>query len=324
MKLALVAVALLSSACSFTRSSLSADAPPLVDLEEPLELQAEPRDEDARRALPAGSFTGLVAQDARRTLDALLGESGGIEVASVVENSPADVAGVLAGDLLVEVVVDGKPAAPLWPSEWREIELAAAPGTPIELVVDRAGVEERLKLVTIARARPAERDVAQRFRDESRVGLVVRTATEVEARAAGLAPGGGVVVVGLARSSPWRSAGVRFGDLVRSVDARLVSDPEVLLAAIRKASPGDELALEIVRGSDRVRVDASVTSREHEVKRVSIPLVFSYEHERGATEWSVLFGLLARESTKSSWRWRVLWLLSFEGGEADQLEVEGS
>lgn len=324
MKLAVVAVALLCGACSFSRSALSSDAPPLADLEEPLELQAEPRDEDARRALPAGSFTGLVAQDARRTLDALLGESGGIEVASVVENSPADVAGVLVGDLVVEVVVEGRPSAPRWPSEWREIELAAAPGTPIELVVDRAGSEQRLKLVTIARARPAEREAAQRFREESRVGLVVRTATEVEARAAGLAPGGGAVVVGLARTSPWRAAGVRFGDLVRAVDAAPVGDPEMLLEAVRKANPGDEVELEIVRDGERLRVDAPVTSREHEVKRISIPLFFSYESERGATEWSVLFGLLARESTKSSWRWRVLWLLSFEGGEADHLEVEGS
>ena len=35
-----------------------------------------------------------------------------------------------------------------------------------------------------------------------------------EARAAGLGPGGGAVVVGLSERSPWRAAGLRFGDLI--------------------------------------------------------------------------------------------------------------
>ena len=55
-----------------------------------------------------------------------------------------------------------------------------------------------------ARVAPAERDEGARFREEERVGFIVRSATEVEARSAGLAPGAGVVLVGLAAGSPWR------------------------------------------------------------------------------------------------------------------------
>ena len=48
------------------------DPPPLADMEEPLALFDEPRDEPRRRALPAGSFSGLHVKDARDSLVAEL------------------------------------------------------------------------------------------------------------------------------------------------------------------------------------------------------------------------------------------------------------
>ena len=41
-------------------------------MEEPLDLRAEPDDEAARAALPAGTFSGLYLRDARETLEAKL------------------------------------------------------------------------------------------------------------------------------------------------------------------------------------------------------------------------------------------------------------
>ncbi|MBI5364967.1 MAG: PDZ domain-containing protein, partial [Planctomycetes bacterium] len=102
------------------------------------------------------------------------------------------------------------------------------------------------------RARAAKRAEAERFREEAKAGVVVRTATEVEARAAGLAPGAGAVVVGLARKSPWRAAGVRFGDLVVTVDGEPVAHPEVLMSALRtKAGP---LRLGLLRDGARIEL----------------------------------------------------------------------
>ena len=250
------------------------------------------------------------------------GSARGLEVLRVVENSPADVAGIEAGDLLLRATIDGNAKELAWPSEWRAIELGSAPGTRVALVVDRAASRRDVELVLAPRARAAARVPAERWREEERAGVTVRTATEVEARAAGLAPGAGAVIVGLARTSPWRSAGLVFGDLVTHVDGALVAHPEVLLAAVRAAAR--PLALGVVRSGARLEVSAPVTDRAHELTEFSIPFVYSYENDRGHTTTSALFGLYKFERTRVAWRLRLLWLLSFSGGDADRLEELGS
>jgi C-terminal processing protease CtpA/Prc len=251
----------------------------------------------------------------------MMSDPSGVLVASVVENSPADIAGVLPGDILVSADTGGEKHALKWPSEWRAIELAATAGTAIDVEIDRAEEQRRAHIVTVARVHTPARDAATKLREEQRAGIVVRAATEVEARAAGLGPGGGAVVVGLSQTSPWRRDGIRFGDLVRSVNGTPVAHPEVLLEAIRAAPSDGELDLEIVRAGSVETVVAHLTRRESEIKHITIPILFSYDKNRGQTEWSFLFGLLSRESNAAAWRMSFLWFFSFSGGDADRLEV---
>jgi len=309
-------------ACSIGKRSLPVDPPPLADLEEPLDLREEPRDETERRELPVGSFTGLVVGAASDSLDALADESGGLVVSGVVENSPADLAGVATGDLVVEVRAGGNTTSPRWPSAWREVEIAAAPGSTLEIVLDRAGVERTVSITTVARARPAAREDSERFREDARVGVVLRTATEVEARAADLGPGGGAVVVGLSAASPWRTAGVRYMDLVRSIAGEPVAHPQVVLDEIRKAPEDGRLELVIVREGRTIELSPAVSKRAGELREIDIPLLYSYTSDRGRTETSILFGLYLHESTRAAWRTRILWFLDFSGGDADRLEEE--
>ncbi len=313
---------LLVQACSIGQRELPLDPPPLADLDEPLELREEPRDEAAREALPTGSFTGIAIVPASTSLDALASDEGGLAVESVVENSPADLAGVEPGDLIVEVRAGGGTQVPRWPSEWRALELATPPGQTIELVLDRAGAERQVTLTTVPRARPGPREPGERFREEERTGVVLRTATEVEARAAGLGPGGGAVLVGLSRASPWRAAGLRFGDLVKAVDGVTVAHPQVVIDAIRAVPADGKLALDIVRDGQPLRVEVGVTERESELHTFSIPLIYSYENDRGRSETSVLLGLYKHESTKAAWRTRLLWFIELSGGDADRLEED--
>lgn len=327
----LLAFCLFSSSCAFLRRPVPSEAPPLFDLEQPLALAAEPQDEEARAKLAPGCFSGIEVAQSKGSLEELADAAAGsgapgLEVARVVENSPADVAGIEAGDLLVSAQTASSPAvkALAWPSEWRAIELESAPGTRLSLVVDRAAVRRTVELVLAPRARAAERQASARVREEKRVGIVLRTPTEVEARAAGLAPGAGAVVVGLARSSPWRKAGVRFEDLLVAVGGREVADPEVALAAIRAADDGAVLDLELVRAGRRETLRAPLTSRESELTEVSIPILYDYENDRGHTTTSVLLGLYRFERTEVAWRLRLLWLISFSGGESDRLEEVGS
>lgn len=302
--------------------SLSPDLPerpPLADMEEPLDLLAEPDDEAARRALPRGSFSGLVLDDARDTLAAKLDAPAQLRIAAIVENSPADAAGLAVGDLLLEARPDGGDVVVLrQPSEWAALELATPPGTKVDLIVDRAGREAETELVLAERVRPRPRTPSERFREEDRVGVVLRTATEVEARTAGLGPGGGAVVVGLSRSSPWRGAGLRFGDLLVATDGAPVAHPQDVLAAIR-APEAETLRLDVRRDGATFTVEAPLSVRAGELTEITLPPLFSYEADRGRSEWSLLLGLVNYRSTAAAWRFRLLWIFAFGGGDADRL-----
>jgi C-terminal processing protease CtpA/Prc len=317
-----ILVLVLAPALGACASDLPLRPPALRAMEEPLELAHEPDDEADRMQLAPGAFTGLEVGDARDSLDAMLVEPEGLLVTAVIENSPADWAGIEPGDLLLEVEVSGAsgPLALAWPAEWRRIELETAPGTPLVLVVDRAGAERRCELVPVPRLHAAERGPSERIREEERAGVVLRTATEVEARAAGLGPGGGAVVVGLTRESPWRDAGIRFGDLLCAVDGVEVAHPLVVVERVRAARDGSELELELVRDGERQSVRAPLTQRASELRELSIPLLFSYEKEGDRRTLSVLLGLYRQERTPAAWRVRVLWLIRVAGGDADRLE----
>jgi C-terminal processing protease CtpA/Prc len=321
MRLALLAVPLALVGCSsLVPHKLPEKRPPLADMEEPLELAEEPKDEAERVKLPLGGFTGLYVADARKTLDEMEGDAAGVRVARIVENSPGDAAGIEEGDLLVEATdAAGARHEFSYPSQWRAIELAAAPGATIHVVIDRAGAEKRVDVGVVARVRATERQEPVRLREETKVGIVLRSATEVEARAAGLGPGGGAVVVGLSGGSPWRAAGLRFGDLLVSVDGKEVAHPQAVLDAIRAADSGDVLEIGFVRDGSRESVDAPVSRRAKEISHVSVPVLFSYDAGRGDTDWSVLLGLVSYRSTIAAWQLRLLWLVKYGGGDADRL-----
>ena len=86
--------------CSCSLSpELPLQAPALADMEEPLDLRAEPDDEAQRQRLPFGSFSGIYVDDARDTLADKLDQPGQLRIAQVIENSPAAAAGLQPDDL---------------------------------------------------------------------------------------------------------------------------------------------------------------------------------------------------------------------------------
>ncbi len=319
MRWGLLLAASLAGACSFT-GRLPRESPPLVDLEEPLALHEVPDDEVLRMELPPGAFTGVHVTDARTELEEMGEGPEGIRVSKIVENSPGEAAGLEEGDLLLEAQWDGGNQVLRWASEWRQVELESPPGRRLSVVYDRAGAEREAELVTVPRVRPAERGDVQRFREQQRVGLVVRTATEVESRAAGLGPGGGAVVVGLARGSPWRQAGLRFGDLLVEAGGQAVAHPQVVLDAIRDAPADGTVHLRYRRDGELQELEAPVSRRAREMKRVSIPLLYSYTKQGDFRRVWIFLGLYKRTRSAAAWELRLFWLFKFRGGDADRIE----
>jgi len=320
MRWALVLAVALTGCSSLIPTKLPEKRPPLVDMEEPLDLADAPKDEAERAKLPLGGFTGIYVADARKTLDEMEDVEPGVRVARVVENSPADLAGVQEGDLVVEATdAAGVKHAVTFPSQWRAVEIAAAPGSTLHVVLDRAGARKDADLGVVARARAPDRDAVVKLREEDKVGVVVRSATEVEARAAGLGPGAGAVVVGLSAGSPWRFAGIRFGDVLTSIDGKEIAHPQVVLDAIRAADKSATLHVEFMRKGAKETVDVPISRRESEMSKIHVPLVFSYDAGRGESEWSAILGLISYRSTVAAWEMKLLWFIEFGGGDADKL-----
>lgn len=315
-------LAFVASSCGIFDGELPTASPPLVDFEEPLALFEEPADEAERQELPLGVFTGIEVEDVADSLDSMEAGDSSVQVLRVIENSPGDVAGVLPGDyVLTQMRAESTDALPIhWASQWRDSEIKGVEGERWILSLDRAGKEIQVTLKPTRRVRHPERLKAERYREESRVGVVLRTATEVEAVRAGLPPGGGAVIVGLSKRSPWRAAGLTFEDLLTEVNQTPVHHPEVVLDAIRKADSGTSIDLTVLRRGEQLSLMAPVSERESDLQSFNIPLLFSHEKDRGRSSTSFLLGLFGHESTEAASETTLLWLIKLRSGDADRLK----
>jgi C-terminal processing protease CtpA/Prc len=303
------------------QSEVPTQADPLAEMDVSRERLPLPKDEDERLKLPPGVFTGIEVGDSRQTLEAQLDAPEGVRVARVVENSPAVAAGITEGDILLKAGVNGTTPSPLhWPSDWYRLEQTTPLDAKIHVLFDRAGRSGETDIKPVQRLAPPRRLEGATFREEARVGVVVCNASEVEAHKAGLTRGEGCVVVGLAASSPWRNAGLVFGDVITDINGNRIPNPQALLTAINQLKPGDDVRIGIFRDDHKITIDTSVSRRQKQTTDVDIPLLFSYENNGGIQKTSVLLGLYGERKTAVASRVTLLWLIHYTVGDATRLE----
>ena len=185
---------------------------------------------------------------------------------------------------------------------------------------DRAGRGGETDIQPVQRLAPPRRLEATTLREEAKVGVVVRNASEVEAHKAGLARGEGSVVVGLAASSPWRKAGMVFGDIVTDINGQPIANPQALLTAINHLKPGDVVRIGVFRDDRKVSLDTSVSGRAKQITDVDIPLLFTYRNHEGIENTSVLLGLYSHRKTAVASRVTLFWIIDYTVGDATRLE----
>ena len=69
-----------------------------------------------------------------------------------------------------------------------------------------------------------------------------------------------------------------------------------------------------------LRLRLSVSERARETRSIRVPLLFSYDKQTDSSKTSILLGLFRFRKTRAAWDVRLLWLVSFGGGDADRLE----
>ena len=73
--------------------------------------------------------------------------------------------------------------------------------------------------------------------------------------------GRGAVITEVGDDSPASLAGIEPGDIVVDVDGTPIDGQGALIAAIRDRSPGDTIAIEVLRGSSRLTLSATLVER---------------------------------------------------------------
>lgn len=192
-------------------------------------------------------YLGVYGQDVTPDVAQLLGlkESGGIVVAQVEKDSPADKAGLKSHDVVLEM--DGKKF-PSYDAFRNEIA-TMKPGSTIRLNGLRDG--KPIELTVTLGERPGTVAQAQKSAEEPEqsVGLQVQNLTKDLADQLGYQPGEGVVVTAVESGGPAAEQGIQRGDLILSVNNHAVTNVKEFGDAMKQAKKGGK-ALFLVKRQD--------------------------------------------------------------------------
>jgi serine protease Do len=169
------------------------------------------------------------------------GDERGVLVAEVVDGSPAQKAGLEAGDIIVEF--NGKPVTA--PDDLQRAVGLAEPGQAARLRVLRDR-RERLLEFRLGEA-TGQSEPPSRGRGKSLLGLDVRPLTPDVARQFGLPAQDGVVVVAVEAGSPADAGGVQPGDVVREVNRQPVRSLADFTRLTKSLREGERLTLLLQR-----------------------------------------------------------------------------
>ncbi len=178
-------------------------------------------------------------------------EDGGVLVESVQEGGPAEKAGMLAEDVIVEI--DGKPVAD------GDALIAVVAATPVDstvpIVVIRDDQRKTLR-VTIAdreelfpdelgfgRGRPREEEESA----EVLFGITVQNLTSADRQQWGYKGSGGVLVTEVEPGSFADDIGVRRNDIIVAINRRPVNNTADISELQEGIKPGDDVAVKVMR-----------------------------------------------------------------------------
>ncbi len=197
--------------------------------------------------------------------------STGALVVAVTTGSPADEAGLQAGDVIT--AVDDEPVDA--ENDLADRIAAYRPGDTVSLTVERPGEEPRQVTVELG-AQPEDESVAYlgvRYRASPLPGMQGREWLPFE-QFRGLPfdelpfsfPEGdvaGVIVQRVIEGSPAEAAGLQAGDVITALDGEPVESAQALTESIAVHAPGDEVTLTVVRLSNGNERQVEVSLAEH-------------------------------------------------------------
>lgn len=188
-----------------------------------------------------------------------LGDRFGLLITHVVENSPAEDAGLREGDVIVKY--DGKTVE--MANDFAKKVRRTAPGTNVELLIVRDGEEKEIA-VTIERSKLRRRaplvwseGIAISL-GRPRLGVRVHDLNEDLAAYFDVEKNSGVLIAEVFEDTPAEEAGLRAGDVITKVDDEKITDEEALVDVLSEYEDGDLATVEYVRKGKTEKVEVEL------------------------------------------------------------------
>ena len=178
-------------------------------------------------------WLGVTIQDVDENMAKALGlkSAKGALIGSVLDDEPADKAGLRAGDVIIRV---GKTDIDSASALTRSVA-ALKPDTKVDIVVLRDGKEVK---TTVKLGERSSHTVSAQPGQQSEggdLGVSIKTLTPDDARALQLSGDvKGLLVVGVKSDGPAAEAGIRTGDVILSANLKPVTSPDELISVVRK------------------------------------------------------------------------------------------
>jgi serine protease Do len=166
-----------------------------------------------------------------------LGNTQGVIVSDVEEESPAEKAGIKRKDVIIKAN-DQKIANS---GDWEDLAYLARPGEPIEISFLRNGKEVHTKLV------PEASPTRIAKKSQSDLGMTVANITGAMANQLGIYDRRGVVVTSLEKGSLAYNAGLQVGDIIRQIGDKPIQNVEDYENTMRKIKDKGKLIMLIER-----------------------------------------------------------------------------
>jgi serine protease Do len=178
------------------------------------------------------------------------GDTTGALVSAVMEGSPADKAGVKAGDVIVEF--NGRKIAKATDLPGLVADVPVGKDAP--MVVVREGKEQRLNAHIAKLEDESHAKVAAESDGKGKLGLSVQPVTPPVARELGLKVKEGVLVRDVVEGGRAAEAGIRAGDVIVEVDRRPVRTVEDFKARLDKQATDEPVVMLVNRDGQTMYV----------------------------------------------------------------------
>jgi C-terminal processing protease CtpA/Prc len=228
-----------------------------------------------------GIYTQSIDEDLQEAFD--LDRDEGVVVIDVVDDSPADEAGLRRKDIIIEVngneIDDSKEIVELV----EELEV----GDDIEVVIVRKGKEKTFEIELEERPEyewfgkspgssyKMPNIISRNYRfssgSEGYIGVAIQSLNEQLGEYFEVDDGEGVLVTEVFEDSPADAAGLKAGDVIIAVDGESVAETGELQEIITDKEEGDEVTVAYIRKGEKGKVVVEVTEESFGLKNFTLP-----------------------------------------------------